>query len=53
MAEETLVQTSGQVIPKTKTMVLDASLLNIHQYKTEIKSKVEQSRERSSALIYT
>ena len=31
-------------------MVLDISLLNTQQYKVRIKSKVEQSRERSSAL---
>ena len=30
--------------------VLDSSLLNTLQYKVRIKSKVEQSRERSSAL---
>ena len=34
-------------------MVLDASLLNTQHYKVEIKGKVEQSRERSSALPYT
>ena len=38
------------VIPKTLKMVLDTSLLNTQQYKVCIKSKVEQSRERSSAL---
>ena len=42
----------GQVIPKTQNMVLDASLLKTPQYKVRIKSKVEQSRERSSALPY-
>ena len=31
-------------------MVLDASLLNTQQYKVRIKGKVEQSKERSSAL---
>ena len=31
-------------------MVLDTSLLNIQQYKVRIKGKVEQSRERSSAV---
>ena len=31
-------------------MVLDTSLLNTQQYKVRIKGKVEQSRERSSAL---
>ena len=44
---------SGRVITKTLKMVLDASLLNTQQYKVRIKGKVEQSRERSSALPYT
>ena len=43
----------GRVIPKTKKMVLDAILLNTQHYKVGIKSKVEQYRERSSALPYT
>ena len=43
----------GQVIPKTQKMVLDASLLNTQHYKVQIKGKVEQSKERSSALSYT
>ena len=43
----------GQVIPKTQKRVLDASLLNAQHYKIGIKGKVEQSRERSSALPYT
>ena len=43
----------GHVIPKTLKMVLDISLLNTQQYKVRIKGKVEQSRERSSALPYT
>ena len=34
-------------------MVLDTSLLNTQQYKVRIKGKVEQSREKSSALPYT
>ena len=34
-------------------MVLDTSLLNTQQYKVRIKGKVEQLRERSSALPYT
>ena len=42
----------GRVIPKTQKMVLDASLLNTQNYKERIKGKVEQSRERSSALPY-
>ena len=43
----------GRVIPKTQKMVLDAALLNPQQYKVGIKGKVEQSREKSSALPYT
>ena len=44
----------GWVIPKTQKMVLDAALLiNTQHYKVRIKEKMEQSRERSSALPYT
>ena len=43
----------GRVITKTLKMVLDTSLFNTQQYKVRIKGKVEQSRERSSALPYT
>ena len=43
----------GRVIPKTQKMVLDTSLLNTQHYKVRIKGKVEQPRERSSALHYT
>ena len=43
----------GRVIPKTQKMVFDAILLNTQHYKVRIKGKVEQSRERSSALPYT
>ena len=43
----------GRVIPETLKMVLDNSLLNTQQYKVRIEGKVEQSRERSSALPYT
>ena len=43
----------GRVILKTRKMVLDATLLNTQYYKVRIKGKVEQSRERSSALPYT
>ena len=42
----------GRVIPKTQKMVLDATLLSTQHYKVRIKGKVEQSRERSSALPY-
>ena len=45
--------TPGRVIPKTQKMVLDASLLNNQHYKVQIKGKVEQSKEWSSALPYT
>ena len=38
---------------KLKKAVLDATLLNTQQYKVSIKGKVEQSREKSSALPYT
>ena len=34
-------------------MELDTSLVNTQHYKVQIKGKVEQSRERSSALPYT
>ena len=39
----------GRVVPNK--MVLDTALLNTQQYK--VKGKMEQSRERSSALLYT
>ena len=34
-------------------MALDAGLLNTQNYKVRIEGKVEQSRERISALPYT
>ena len=43
----------GRVIPKTQKMVLDAAFLNTKHYKVSIKGKVEQSREKSSALPNT
>ena len=43
----------GRVIPKTQKIVLDAALLSTQHYKVNIKGKVEQSRELSSALPYT
>ena len=43
----------GRFIPKTQKMVLDTSLVNTQQYKVGIKGKIEQSRERSSALSDT
>ena len=47
------VQTQVESYQKLKKMVLDASLLNTQHYKVRIKGKVEQSREKSSALPYT
>ena len=47
------VEILGRVIPKTFKMVLDAALLNIQLCKVWIKGKVEESRERSSALSFT
>ena len=47
------VSIPGRVIPKTQKMVLDASLLNTQDYNVCFKGKVEQSREKSSALPYT
>ena len=44
---------TGRVIPKTLKMVLDAALLNTQHYEVRIKGKMEESRERSSALPYT
>ena len=41
-----------RVIPKTLKMVLDTSSPNTQQNKVRIKSKVEQSMEKSSALPY-
>ena len=42
----------GRVIPKTQKMVLDIALLYTQHYKVRIKGKVEQSREKSSALLH-
>ena len=41
----------SRIIPKTQKMVLGATLLNTRHYKVRIKSKVEQSKERSSASV--
>ena len=43
----------GQVTAKTKKMGLVTSLFNTQHYQVCIKGKVEQSRQRSSALPYT
>ena len=47
------VSVPGLVIPKTQKMILDTSLLNTQYYKVCIKVKMEQSREKSSVLLYT
>ena len=53
MARESGVQSQVESYQRLKKMVLDTSLLNTQQYKVRVKGKVEQSRERSSALPYT
>ena len=53
MTQETWVQFQIESYLKTQKMILDALLLNTQQYKVGIKGKMEQSRERSSALPYT
>ena len=50
---EDLGSIQGRVIAKTQKIALDTTLLNTQHYKVQIKGKVEQSRERSSALPYT
>ena len=50
---EVLGSIPGRVIPKALKIVLDTPLANTQQYKVRIKGKMEQSRERSSALPYT
>ena len=52
MAQETGVQSQVESYQRLKKMVLDTVLFNTQHYKVRIKSKVEQSRERSSALSY-
>ena len=43
----------GWVIPKTQKIVLDTSLLTTQHRMVRIKSKVEQTKERRSALSNT
>ena len=43
----------GWVLTKDSKIVLDTSLLNTQPYRLRIKSKVEQSKERSNVLSYT
>ena len=43
----------SQVLPKIQKIVLDSAFLNTQHYKVWVNGKIEQSRERSSALHYT
>ena len=52
MTRETVVQSQVASYQRLKKMLLDAALLNNQNYKVPIKGKVEQSREKSSALAY-
>ena len=42
----------GRVILKTFKMVFDTSLLNTQQYEVRIEDKEQQSKERSSTILY-
>ena len=53
MVWEAGVQSQVELYHRLKKMVLDAALLNTQHYKVQIKDKVKQSRELSSALLYT
>ena len=53
MVWETWVQDQVESYQTLKKMVLDATLLSTQHYKARINGKVEQSRERSSALPIT
>ena len=52
MARETWFQSQVESYQRLKKMILCATSLNIQHYEIWIKGKVEQSRERSSALPY-
>ena len=52
MIRETGVQSQFESYQKTQRMVHDAALPYIQYYKVRIKGKVEQSRERNSALLF-
>ena len=53
MVQEIGVQSWVKSYQRLKKMVLDAALLNTQHYEVKIKDKVEQSKEWSSALLYT
>ena len=42
----------GLSIPKTKKKVHNSALFNIQHYKVQIKGKVDESMEKSSAFSY-
>ena len=50
MVREAVVQSQVELFQRLKKMVLDAALLNNQHYRVRIKSKVENSREWSSAF---
>ena len=50
---DSFVQSQVKSYQRLKKMRLDAALFSTQQYKVSMKSKVEKSRERSSALPYT
>ena len=52
MGRETEVLNKVKSYQKLKNMVLDAAFQNTQHYKVQIKGKMVQSRERSSALPY-
>ena len=53
MVRETWDQSQAESYQRIKKMVLDTALLNTLHYKVWIKGKLEQSKERSSTLLYT
>ena len=50
---ETWVQSQVEWYLRIKKMVLDTFLVNTQYYYVRINGKVEQSRKKSSALLYT
>ena len=52
MVQETEVQSQVHSYQRLKK-VLDAALLSTQHYMVRIKGKVDQSREKSSTLLYT
>ena len=53
IVRKTRVQSQVESYQRLKKLGLDTALLNTQNYKVRIKGKVEQSKERSSALPYT